>query len=45
VSTLQDDEAPPPPVWPEDDFLDLLHAAFRERLITSDDHPLFPNWN
>jgi len=45
VSTLQDDEAPPPPFWPEDDFLDLLHAAFRERLITSDDHPLFPNWN
>ena len=44
VSTLKDNDVPPPN-WPDGDFLDVLHAAFRGRLITSDDHPLFPNWN
>ena len=44
VSTLQDD-ALPPPTWPEGDFLDFLHAAFRGRLIASEDHPLVPNWS
>jgi hypothetical protein len=45
VSTLKDDDAPPPPTWPADDFLDVLHAAFRGRVIASEDHPLVPNWN
>ena len=45
VSTLKDDDAPPPPTWPADDFLDVLHAAFHGRLIASEDHPLVPNWN
>ena len=45
VSTLKDDDAPPPPTWPADDFLDVLHAAFRGRLIASENHPLVPNWN
>jgi len=45
VSTLKDDDAPPPPAWPVGDFLDVLHAAFRGRFIASEDHPLVPNWN
>jgi hypothetical protein len=45
VSTLKDNDAPPPPTWPEGDFLDVLEAAFQGRLIASDDHPLIPNWN
>lgn len=45
VSTMEGDDAPPPPIWPADDFVDVLYAAFRDRLITSEDHPLFPNWN
>jgi hypothetical protein len=45
VSTLKDDEAPPSPEWPEDDFLDILQAAFQGRYIVSDDHPLLQNWN
>ena len=45
VSTLKDDDAPSPPTWPVDDFLDVLHAAFHGRLIASEDHPLVPNWN
>jgi len=44
VSTLKDDDAPSPPTWPADDFLDVLHAAFHGRLISSEDHPLVPNW-
>ena len=44
VSTLKNDDAPPP-TWPADDFLDVLHAAFRGRVIASEDHPLVPNWN
>ncbi len=45
VSTLRDDEAPPLPVWPECDFLDVLQVAFDGRIVASEDHPLFPNWN
>jgi len=45
VSTLKDDDAPPPPAWPVGDFLDVLHTAFRGRFIASEDHPLVPNWN
>ena len=45
VSTLKDDDAPSPPTWPADDFLDVLYAAFHGRLIASEDHPLVPNWN
>jgi hypothetical protein len=45
VSTLKDNDAPPPPTWPEFDFLDVLQAAFQGRYIVSDDHPLFQNWN
>jgi hypothetical protein len=45
VSTLKDGDAPPPPTWPEGDFLDVLHVAFAGRIIASEDHPLIPNWN
>jgi hypothetical protein len=40
VSTLGADSALPPPVWPADDFLDVLHSAFRGRIILSEKHPL-----
>jgi hypothetical protein len=43
VSTLEEDDALPPPEWPPDDFLDVLYAAFRDRLITSEHHPLIAN--
>ena len=45
VSTIKDDDAPPPPAWPADDFLDVLQAAFDGRIIASENHPLLPNWN
>jgi hypothetical protein len=45
VSTLKKDDAPPLPAWPGNDFLDFMHAAFDGRIIASEDHPLFPNWN
>jgi hypothetical protein len=45
VSTLKADDAPPPPAWPESDFLDVLQVAFDGRIIASEDHPLIPSWN